>query len=311
MSRNARPRHCLTVLADSAAGRPPAHYRRNAEIMPGGTLPPGISRFAAAVEYQGDGYHGWQRLTGRDEPTVQAAVEQALSYVANEPVTVVCAGRTDSGVHATGQVIHFDTMAKRPEKAWVQGANTRLPQQIRMQWSRAVPPQFHARFSARARTYRYLIANTPGQPAIASSQCLWVRQPIDLAAMRTAASYCVGERDFTSVRGASCQAKSPVRTLHRIDIARYGQWVVVELCANAFLHNMVRNLMGLLLPVGLGRQPPQWVQSVLEQRNRPAAGKTEAPGGLYLVKVDYDRDYGFPCLARGPFMLPDVLSCDD
>ncbi len=300
----------MTVSADIQAGRLPAEYRRNAEIMPGGSLPPGISRYAAAIEYRGDHYHGWQRLSGRDEPTVQAELERALSFVAAEPVTVICAGRTDSGVHATNQVVHFDTSADRPDKAWVLGGNTRLPPDIRIKWAQPVEPVFHARFSARARTYRYLIANTVSQPAIAESQCLWVRKPIDVIAMQKGANYCIGEHDFSSVRGSSCQAKSPVRTMHSLTITRINDWLVVELCANAFLHHMVRNLMGLLLPVGLGNRPPEWVRDVLALRDRKQSGKTEAAGALYLVKVAYDKDYGFPQMARGPFMLPDHLAVD-
>lgn len=273
--------------------------------MPGGSLPPGISRYALAIEYRGDHYHGWQRLTGRSEPTVQAALEQALGFVAAEPITVVCAGRTDAGVHATSQIVHFDTAVERPDKAWVLGGNSRLPDDIRIKWAQPVSAQFHARFSARARTYRYLIANTPAQPAIASRQCLWVRRPLDVAAMQQAAAYCLGEHDFSSVRGASCQAKSPVRTMHSLTITPVQEWLVVELCANAFLHHMVRNLMGLLLPVGLGNRKPEWVRDVLALRDRKVAGKTEAPGALYLVKVDYDKDYGFPAMTKGPFMLPD------
>ncbi len=273
--------------------------------MPGGSLPPGISRFALGVEYRGDRYHGWQRLAGRHEPTVQAALEQALSVVADEPITVICAGRTDAGVHATGQIVHFDTGAVRNEKAWVLGVNSHLPPDIRVRWAKPVPAVFHARFSARARTYRYLIANTPSQPAIAHGQCLWIRKSLDIAAMQRAANFCVGEHDFSSVRGASCQAKSPVRTLHALDVMRTQDWVVTEVRGNAFLHHMVRNLMGLLVPVGLGYQQPEWVRDVLALRDRKQAGKTEAPGALYLVKVEYDGDYGFPMVAKGPFMLPD------
>lgn len=273
--------------------------------MPGGSLPPGISRFALAIEYRGDRYHGWQRLAGRTEPTVQAALEQALSFVANEPITVVCAGRTDAGVHATQQIVHFDTVAQRDEKAWVMGVNSQLPSDIRVRWVRPVPADFHARFSARARTYRYLIANTASQPAIAAGQCLWVRKPLDIAAMQTAANFCLGEHDFSSVRGSSCQAKSPVRTLHRFEFTVTNEWVIAELCGNAFLHHMVRNLMGLMLPVGLQNKKPEWVRDVLALRDRKQAGKTEAPGALYLVKVDYDKDYGFPAVRKGPFMLFD------
>lgn len=275
--------------------------------MPGGELPPGIFRWAAAVEYCGDNYHGWQRLSGRDEPTVQACVESALSFVAAENITVVCAGRTDSGVHATNQILHFDTLAERPDKAWILGANSRMPADIRIKWAHQVVPHFHARFSARARTYRYLIANTQAQPAVAAGHCLWIRRPLGIAAMQQAANYCIGQHDFSSVRGSSCQAKSPVRTIYKFQIVEVNNWVVAEVCGNAFLHHMVRNLMGLLLPVGLGLQRAEWVRDVLAARDRKLAGKTEAPGALYLVKVDYDRDYGFPAMAKGPFMLPDEL----
>lgn len=283
-------------------------YKRNAEIMPGAELPAGISRYALAVEYDGAGYHGWQRLTGRNEPTVQAAVERALSFVANEPIQITCAGRTDAGVHATNQIVHFDTTAVRDEKAWMLGGNSHLPAGIRIKWASPVIPQFHARFSARARTYRYLIANTPAPPAISSNQCLWIRKPLDVAAMQQAAAYLVGEHDFTSVRGAHCQAKSPVRTLYSVNLHDVNGWVVTELHGNAFLHHMVRNIMGLLVPVGMGVKPAEWVAEVLAAKNRSLAGKTEKAGALYLVRVGYDRDYGFPLHAKGPFMLPDSFA---
>ena len=275
--------------------------------MPGGELPPGIFRWALAVEYCGERYHGWQRLPTPRTPTVQTAVERALSLVANEPIAVVCAGRTDAGVHATNQIVHFDTGAERPDKAWVRGANSHLPADIRIKWARRVAPEFHARFSARARTYRYLIVNTQAQPAISANQCLWVRNQLDVDAMQQAANYCVGKHDFSSVRGAQCQAKNAVRTLHSFRVVSVNDWITVEVCGNAFLLHMVRNLMGLLLPVGLGLQKPEWVREVLAQRDRKAAGKTEAPGALYLVKVDYDDSYNLPVMAKGPFMLADDL----
>jgi tRNA pseudouridine38-40 synthase len=287
----------LTVLAE---------YKRNAEIMPGGIIPPGIFRYALGVEYCGENYYGWQRLTGvKDLPSVQAALERALSLVADEPIKVVCAGRTDAGVHATNQIVHFDTAAIRLPKAWMLGGNTHLPADIRIKWAHPVAADFHARFSARARTYRYLIANTLAPPAIANKQCLWIRKPLDVAAMQQAANYCVGEHNFNSVRSSICQAKNPVRTLHHFTITPINGWLVVEICGNAFLHHMVRNLMGLLLPVGMGNQKPEWVRDVLELRDRKHPGKTEAAGALYLVKVDYDKDYGFPQMAKGPFMLSD------
>jgi tRNA pseudouridine38-40 synthase len=287
----------------------PDEYRRNAEIMPGGIVPPGISRFALAVEYCGERYHGWQRLKGTNHLTAQAALEDALGFVAAEPIQLVCAGRTDAGVHATNQIVHFDTVAVRPAKAWVLGGNARLPADIRIKWAHPVNFDFHARFSARRRTYRYLIVNTPAQPAIAASQCLWVRKPLDVHAMQQAANYCLGEHNFNAVRSSICQAKNPVRTLYSFTITTFNDWVVVELCGNAFLHHMVRNLMGLLLPVGLGEKKPEWVRDVLDTCDRKQAGKTEAAKALYLVKVEYDKDYGFPVMAKGPFMLPDNLCC--
>lgn len=285
-------------------------YKRNAEVMPGGELPPGIFRWALGVEYNGQRYSGWQRLPAQRVHTVQGTLEAALSSIADETIQLTCAGRTDAGVHATGQVVHFDTAAVRPDKAWVLGTNTRLPPDIRVQWARPVVPQFHARFSAVARTYRYLVANTPAQPAIAAQQCLWVRQPLNIAAMQEATRHCLGEQDFTSVRGADCQAHSPVRHIHRFDVYQQGDWLVFELKANAFLHHMVRNLMGLILPVGKGVYTPDRVRHVLAQRDRTQAGKTEAAGALYLVKVDYGMDYGLPVRPLGPFMLPDQLPAE-
>lgn len=279
--------------------------------MPGGELPPGIFRWALGVEYSGQRYSGWQRLPAQRVHTVQGALEAALSFVADEPIKLTCAGRTDAGVHATGQVAHFDTTARRLDKAWVLGANAQLPSDIRVQWARPVVPQFHARFSAVARTYRYLVVNTAAPPAIAANQCLWVRQPLDVAAMRAAMRFCLGQQDFTSVRGTHCQASSPVRCIHRFDVHRHGEWLVFELQANAFLQHMVRNLMGLILPVGKGLQSPDWVQHVLAQRDRTQAGKTEAAGALYLVGVDYGVDYGLPVRPKGPFMLPDQLPVGD
>ncbi len=273
--------------------------------MPGGSLPPGISRYALAIEYCGQRYHGWQKLNGKTLPTIQAALEAALSVVANESITVVCAGRTDAGVHATNQIVHFDTTAMRKPQAWVLGGNAHLPRDIRIRWAHAVEPYFHARFSARQRTYRYLVANSDSAPAIAEGQCLWVRKSLDVDAMQRAANYCLGEHNFNSVRSSICQAKNPVRTLYRFDITPVNEWLVFEVCGNAFLHHMVRNLMGLMLPVGLGIQAPEWVRDVLLACDRKHAGKTEAAGALYLVNVAYDKDYGFPQTTKGPFMLPD------
>lgn len=282
-------------------------YKRNAEIMPGGSLPPGIFRWALGIEYCGSRYCGWQRMPTQPVLTVQDTLEKALSSIACDPVLVTCAGRTDTGVHATNQVVHFDTAVERPEKAWVLGVNTRLPPDIRVTWARPVEPVFHARFSAKERTYRYLINNGRSQPAIAAGQCLWVRQKLDVEAMRAALQFCLGKQDFSSVQGSGCQSHSPLRTIHKFDVYCYGNWIVFEICANAFLHHMVRNLMGLILPVGKGDKPASWVQDTLACRDRRLGGKTEAAGALYLVKVDYDEAHGLPQMPRGPFMLPDEL----
>lgn len=280
--------------------------------MPGQQLPPGIFRIALGVEYVGTRYSGWQKMppctaTGKAMRTVQGELEQALSKIAAASVLLTCAGRTDAGVHATGQVVHFDTAAERPEKAWVLGGNAHLPASIRIQWARPVAPQFHARFSARMRTYRYLIANTPAQPAITNGQCLWAREPLDIQTMQQAAQFCIGEHDFSSVRGSHCQAKNPVRTLHRFSVTNNNGWIVIEICGNAFLQHMVRNLMGLLLPVGRGERPPTWVRDVLAARDRKQAGKTEYAGALYLVRVEYGEEHRLPIRAKGPFMLADEI----
>lgn len=249
-------------------------------------------RIALGLEYDGGPFHGWQTQPGGG--TVQDAVEVALAAIAGEPVHVVCAGRTDAGVHARGQVLHFDTRAKRPGSAWVRGVNSRLPSQIAVQWSCTVGEGFHARFSATGRRYDYFLLNRPARSALEARGAGWYHAPLDHLAMRTAAACLVGEHDFSAFRSSECQAKSPVRNVDRIEISRVGDMVQFTFHANAFLHHMVRNIVGSLIEVGKGRCPPDWIGSVLESRSRALAAPTFAPQGLYLTSVDYDSQWRLP-----------------
>ena len=258
--------------------------------MSGGDLP--IQRWALGVEYDGRDFVGWQRQ--KDGRSVQAELEKALGFVAGHPVELQCAGRTDAGVHATGQVIHLDTTARREARNWLLGGNARLPESISLQWARAVPFTFHARFSARGRKYRYLIANQPMRPAIQAAGLAWWRHSLDAQRMHEAAQSFLGTHDFSSLRAAACQAKSAIKTVHAISVTRQGRYVILDVHANAFLHHMVRNIAGVLLPIGQGRRDAGWVREVLEARDRRASGITAPAGGLYLVGVDYDRAFGLP-----------------
>ncbi|MEH6637920.1 MAG: tRNA pseudouridine(38-40) synthase TruA [Porticoccaceae bacterium] len=276
-------------------------YKTNGRVPEGEALPSGVSRVAAMVQYDGSAFCGWQRQS--HSPSVQQPVEAALSSVANEPITVVCAGRTDTGVHATNQVIHFDTCAQRTARNWVRGANANLPDGVRLHWAQVVPDQFHARFSAVARTYRYLILNTPQSPAIMRDYLSWERVPLDVEAMSRGARAFIGDQDFSSVRGANCQAPSPWREIQHIGFFRNGQVITMEITANAFLLHMVRNIAGVLMTVGRGEQEPSWVAELLSLRDRRCAGITAPPGGLYLVSVLYPEQLGIPQLPPGPDIL--------
>lgn len=255
-------------------------------------------RIALGIEYDGTQFSGWQRQS--HSPSVQAALEEALSRVADHPIVIACAGRTDAGVHATHQVVHFDTAAPRPPQAWIRGVNSNLPDAIRVIWMRAVPEDFHARFAAVARVYRYVILSRPVSPALHRRRVAWTRHPLRLAPMRAAAQYLVGEHDFSSYRAVACQARHPVRTVHRLEITRCGDYFYVDVEANAFLHHMVRNIAGVLLSIGAGAHPPQWSEEILQARDRTAGGVTAPAGGLYLVAVRYPDRFAIPECGERP-----------
>ncbi|MGB1220045.1 MAG: tRNA pseudouridine(38-40) synthase TruA [Alcanivoracaceae bacterium] len=262
-----------------------------------------MTRIALGVEYDGSAYSGWQTQQA-GVATVQSRVEAALARVADHPVSVICAGRTDRGVHATGQVIHMDSDAVRDEKAWVHGANANLPDDIAIRWARPVDDSFHARFRAHSRCYRYVILNHPVRPALFRRQVTWNYRPLDVALMAQAAEHLVGTHDFTSYRGIQCQAKSPVKTLHRLDVTQQQQYLVIEAEANAFLMHMVRNIAGVLMAIGAGKAAPDWAGEVLAARDRTRGGVTAPPFGLYLVHIGYPGEYGLPDEPLGPFWLP-------
>lgn len=254
-------------------------------------------RYALGVEYDGSGLFGWQRLgkPGVEAvPTVQQLLEQALSSVANAQVDTVCAGRTDAGVHARCQVAHFDSDAAREPRGWMLGATSRLPQAVCVRWCVPVADGFSARFSARARRYRYSILNRPMRPALGRQYLSWVRQPLDAEAMHRAAQALLGEQDFSAFRTVHCQAAHARRDLQRIRVARDGEYVHVDVQANAFLHHMVRNLVGSLLLVGQGIQPESWMATLLAGRDRTLAGPTAPPGGLVFVGPLYPAEFGLP-----------------
>ncbi len=255
-------------------------------------------RFALGVEYDGSCYVGWQRQS--EGQTVQASIEQAISSVADEAIHVVCAGRTDTGVHATGQVVHFDTEAVRPEHNWLRGSNANLPGDIGVQWISAVSENFHARFSAIRRHYRYVIYTHVARPALLRSQVCWQGRELDEARMLQGARALLGEHDFTSFRAAACQAHSPVRTIHTLDVQRHGPFIYIDVIANAFLHHMVRCIAGVLIKVGCGDQPPGWVEEVLAARDRRLSGFNAPPCGLYLVNVSYPAEFKVPSTGRLP-----------
>ncbi len=256
-------------------------------------------RYALGIEYDGSVFSGWQRLDRpggkpRAEATLQSALEAALSFVAGGPVATVCAGRTDAGVHARCQVVHFDSEAPREPRGWVLGTTSRLPPSMSVLWCMPVPAEFHARFSARARRYRYTILNRAVRPALQREYLTWERRPLDAAAMHRAAQALVGEHDFSAFRSVQCQAPHARRELQRIAVARDGDRVVVEVQANAFLHHMVRNIVGSLLCVGRGDAGEGWVRALLEGRDRTVAGPTAPASGLVFLGPLYPAECGLP-----------------
>ncbi|HEY5803225.1 MAG TPA: tRNA pseudouridine(38-40) synthase TruA [Lysobacter sp.] len=257
-------------------------------------------RHALGVEYDGSGFSGWQRLSKHGEPeregeqTLQAALEQALSFVAGHPVEVICAGRTDAGVHAACQVVHFDSTAVRDPRGWMLGVTSRLPPQICVRWAQPMPDDFHARFSARARRYRYRILNRPVRPALGRQYLSWERRPLDADAMHRAAQALLGENDFSAFRTVHCQAPHAMREMQAIRVHRDGDTVEVEVQANAFLHHMVRNIVGSLLMVGSGEQPEGWIGELLAGRDRTVAGPTAPSAGLVFLGPRYPVQWGLP-----------------
>jgi tRNA pseudouridine38-40 synthase len=279
-----------------------SNFRRNTEILDLSGWPEAMHRIASVVEYDGYNYQGFQRQVSA-RITVQGELEKALSNVANEAITLSCAGRTDAGVHATRQVIHFDTSAERPDKAWREGVNTQLPDAIRIRWAEEVSPKFHARFCAKARTYRYIMICSEVRPAILRTHVSWCRYHLDLDLMQRGANYLVGEHDFSSFRARLCQAASPVRHIRHIRLWKHGDFIVMEIKATAFLYNMVRNIMGSLIEVGRGAKPPEWLVEVLAKRTRSAAATTAAATGLYFVGVDYPDFPEVPSQPQGPSFI--------
>lgn len=256
-------------------------------------------RWALGLEYDGSAYYGWQnqQTLALPKTTVQQRVELALSCVADQPITAVCAGRTDKGVHALGQIVHFDTEVEREERAWVMGVNRYLPADIRVLWAKPMADEFHARFSAIGRCYHYIIYNHPIASAVWRNRVSRFPDALDVDKMQQAADFLLGEHDFSAFRGADCQAKTAIRNVEQLTVRRVGDYISIVIKANAFLHHMVRNIVGVLLEVGVGKRAPDWAQAVLHGRDRKLAGITAPPSGLYLVSVTYPPPWELPTLS--------------
>ena len=257
-------------------------------------------RLALGVEYDGSQFAGWEAQPGRR--TVQESVETALSSVADGPVRVVCAGRTDAGVHAWGQVVHCDLPVQRAERAWLLGGNANLPPDVAFTWAKPVPADFDARRSALRRHYRYLIYCHPLRPALLRDRVCWECRPLDEERMQVGGDLLLGEHDFSAFRAAACQARSPVRRIERLEVSRRDRLISIDVVANAFLHHMVRNIAGVLISIGLGKNPPDWARQVLEGRDRRLGGVTAQPQGLYLVRVEYPGHFGVPTVPPLPWL---------
>ncbi|MCG8612322.1 MAG: tRNA pseudouridine(38-40) synthase TruA [Pseudomonadales bacterium] len=262
----------------------------------------GAGRIFCIVEYDGAGYRGWQ-IQNNGVPSVQGALEYGLSKVANVPVSTTCAGRTDAAVHGTAQVVHFDCPVVRDQRAWLLGVNTNLPDDVRLLHIDNAASDFHARFSATARRYRYVIYNHSLRPSLMRNLVTWQFRPLDADRMHAAAQSLIGELDFSSFRAVGCQSKTPFRNVHFINVTRYHRYVVIDIQANAFLHHMVRNIAGVLMEIGCGKKPVNWCGEVLALKDRTRGGVTAPPEGLYLVNVQYPEAFAIPDLGLGPEFL--------
>ena len=259
-------------------------------------------RLALGISYNGQAYEGWQsQPSGR---TVQDRLEAALTQFAAQPISSVCAGRTDAGVHGLMQVVHFDTPLRREEFSWIRGTNRFLPADIAVQWARPVPDAFHSRASAIARRYAYVVLESPVRPSVDAGRVGWVFRPLDAGAMQQAAALLIGQHDFSSFRAAACQAKTPVKTMKHVAIARHGGYWRFEFEADAFLHHMIRNIMGCLLAIGQGQRPPQWMSQVWAARDRDAAAPTFSPDGLYFLGPVYGPEWNLPSRTAAYDWLP-------
>lgn len=258
-------------------------------------------RIALEVEYDGSRYHGWQAQTGLH--TVQQVIETALSRVADHDISVVCAGRTDTGVHATNQIIHFDSDKERTIRSWIHGANSYLPKDVCIKWGREMPDEFHARYSALSRRYRYIIYNSAIRPALFRGNMTWQYRQLDHRDMHDAGQFLLGEHDFTSFRSVECQSRTPMRNVMNLQVIRKGDLLMIDITANAFLHHMVRNIAGVLIAIGSGKKNSLWVKEVLAARDRRLGAETAPPYGLYLVGVTYPSEYSITPMTPGPLFL--------
>lgn len=262
-----------------------------------------MKTIALGIEYNGSNYCGWQKQL--HSPSVQENLENILSDIGDSPISVFCAGRTDTGVHATGQVVHFQSIKERPNRAWLLGSNTKLPDDIAVRWVKSVPDNFHARFSATARRYRYIIVNSDARPAINNAGLTWVRQPLDVAKMNKACKYFLGEQDFSAFQASSCQSPTSRRNIHHMFVEKQGDYLIIDIKANAFLHHMVRNIAGTLIQIGRGIKPVSWTEELLLSKDRNLAAATASAKGLYLVHVEYPKDFGIPKMPMGPLFIPE------
>lgn len=262
-----------------------------------------MARIALGIEYNGAAFYGWQRQ--KNVNSVQQELETALKSISQQDIEIFCAGRTDAGVHATNQIVHFDTTVERPLKAWTMGVNANSPDSISVKWAQEMPNDFHARYSATARRYRYIVYNSPLRPGIFAEGVSHYYLPLDAERMHQAAQSLLGEQDFTSFRAAHCQSNTPFRNIHHANIKRIGKYIVLDIKANAFLHHMVRNIMGSLITIGVGEQPVEWIAELLAAKDRTKAAATAKPNGLFLVEVDYPDKWGLPKAIPGPLYLPD------